>query len=105
MSYNCIPRGGCGSEIAVRKLRIYMYVNGTLWLENGYLSSQENVNLLQSGVSKLVYSYSLLHALWCNGSGEMLMWLPGKLKIDSRESRGDSSLSKQGTDKFRIGVV
>jgi hypothetical protein len=33
--------------------------------------------------------------LWRNlvmGSGEMLMWLPGNLKIDYRESRGDSPL-------------
>jgi hypothetical protein len=86
-----IHRGGRGSEIVVWKLRVY--VDGMLCWENGYLLSRENANLFQSGISKLVYSVcSVLHSGATNGSGEMLMWWPGNLKIDSRESRGDSPL-------------
>jgi hypothetical protein len=57
MSYNYTP--GRGSEI-VRKLRVY--VNGMLWLRARLPLEPENANLLQSGVSKLVYSDSVLHS-------------------------------------------
>jgi hypothetical protein len=55
MSYK--HQGGRGSEIVVRKSRVY--VNGMLW-ENGYLSSRVNVNLLQSGVSKLACEMAMI---------------------------------------------
>jgi hypothetical protein len=51
--------------------------------ENGYLSSWENANLLQYCVSKLVFSTP----------GEMLMWLPGNLKIDSQESKQGATVA------------
>jgi hypothetical protein len=96
-----IHRGGRGSEIVVRKLTVY--VNVMLCWENGYLSSGENANLFQSGVSKLVYSVcSVLHS---GVSGEMLMWLPGNLKIDSRESIEGISHSTKGTDNWSVVMV
>jgi hypothetical protein len=49
-----IHLGGRGSEIVVRKIEGMLM--GCYGWENGYLSSRENANLLQSGISKLEYS-------------------------------------------------
>jgi hypothetical protein len=96
MSYNYTR----GSEICCPKIKGILCYG---W-ENSYLSSRENANLLQSGGSKLVYSY-VLSPLWRNGSGEMLMWLPGNLKIDYRESRGFPTLYTEGTGNTAAGQI
>jgi hypothetical protein len=93
-----IHRGGRGSKIVVRKLRVY--VNGMLWL-------RERLPLacLEPGERESAPIWRIQTGVLHSGvMGQARCWCD-YLKIDYRESRGDSPLSIHRDWQLIIGVV